>query len=331
MYYLIGISLLFTTFFTINVASSLAAAGLWRTLQRFVSGWPPARRSALLFALRVTPVALAGLFVFGFVLPAFLLYEPHHSGETVGLKLTIVVTISAFGIAAAMFRVFASWWRTRRLVSDWLDSSDRAVIDGISMPAYRLRHAFPVFAIVGIFRPRMFIAEQLLDKLDATELSAVITHELGHVAGRDNLRRVLMRICRDLLVLPVGRVLDRDWADVSEAAADEFAVGYGGKRSALELASALIKIARDIPSGPMPEMPSAAFAAKHAGEALADRIRRLLALADIDTSIAANVKMSKLFATSIFVLLVLLALLASNSYILARVHDVSELVVAILK
>ena len=331
MYYLIGISLLFTTFFTINVASSLAAAGLWRILQRFVTGWSPARRSALLFALRVTPVATALLLVFSFVLPAFLLYEPHHSGETVGLKLTLVVTIALFGIAAAMFRVFASWWRTRRLVSDWLDSSESVVIDGISMPAYRLRHAFPVFAIVGIFRPRMFIAEQLLDKLDATELSAVITHELGHVAGRDNLRRVLMRLCGDLLVLPVGRLLDRDWADASESAADEFAVKFGGKRSALDLASALIKIARDIPDGPMPEMPSAAFAAKHAGEALAERIRRLLALADVNASIAVNDGISRYSAVFIIALLCALGWSASNSYILARVHDVSELIVAILK
>jgi Zn-dependent protease with chaperone function len=332
MYYLIGISLLFTTLFTINLAASLAATGGWSVLQRFVLGWSPARRSAVLFALRVAPVAAAFLFILAFVLPSFLLFEPHHSGETVGPKLATVVALAAFGTAAAVFRIFASWWRTRRLVAEWLQSSEPTVIDGVSIPSYRLTHKFPVFAIVGVFRPRMFIAEQLLDTLEPNELSAVITHELGHVAGRDNIRRVLMRLCGDLLVLPVGRTLDRHWADASEIAADEFAVRYGGHRSAVDLASALIKIARIIPTGPMPAMPSAAFAVDNPGDSLAGRIRRLLQLAETDNAARSNTGInSKALAFGLSAATLLIVALAFDTVLLARVHGLSETLLAALR
>jgi Zn-dependent protease with chaperone function len=332
MYYLIGISLLFTTLFTINLASSLGVVGAWRVLRRFVTEWPPVRTAAVIFALRVIPVAAALLFVLGFVLPAFLLFEPYHSDETVGLKLTLVVALAAFGIAVAMFRIFGSWWRTRRLVTDWLDSSEPADIDGVSMPAYRLRHKFPVFAIVGIFRPRMFIAEQLLDALDENELSAVITHELGHVAALDNLKRVLMRLCGDLLVLPVGRLLDRQWADASEIAADEFAVRQGGHGSALELASALIKIARIIPAGPLPAMPSAAFAVENPGDALACRIRRLLQMAETHSDrFEAGSFNPSVFALTVAAAFLLIVTLAFDLMVLAKVHNLSETLLSALK
>src|SRR5690349_20802428 len=97
MYYLIGISLLFTFLFTINVASSLAATGLWSVLQRFATSWSPARRSGAIFALRIVPIIAAFVFILAFVLPSFLLYEPRQSGETIGLKLTLIVGIAAFG------------------------------------------------------------------------------------------------------------------------------------------------------------------------------------------------------------------------------------------
>jgi hypothetical protein len=76
---------------------------------------------------------------------------------------------------------------------------------------------------------------------------------------RDNLKRALMRACRDVLVIvPCGRILDRDWSEVAEAAADEHAA-RAGATVALDLASALIKIARLIPEGVKPTMPAGAF------------------------------------------------------------------------
>ena len=94
-------------------------------------------------------------------------------------------------------------------------------------------------------RPRLFIAEQVLDALEADEIAAVIGHEFGHIAAWDNLKRLAMKLCGDILIVPFGRSLDSDWSEVSERAADEFAVGQGSRSTALNLASALIKIARN--------------------------------------------------------------------------------------
>ena len=67
----------------------------------------------------------------------------------------------------------------------------------------------------------------------------------------------------------------------AEAAADEYAVAAGDRKTALSLAGALIKIARIIPETP-PPMPAVSYAYAETGEMLAGRIRRLIQLADRD-------------------------------------------------
>ena len=91
-----------------------------------------------------------------------------------------------------------------------------------------------------------------------------------------------MRACRDVLVMiPSGRLLDRAWLEASEAAADEYAAGRG-RRVALDLASALVKIARLIPAGMKPAMPAGAFlvSAQEEVSGIKARVRRLMQLAD---------------------------------------------------
>ena len=107
------------------------------------------------------------------------------------------------------------------------------------IPILKLRHSFPVFAVVGIVRPRLFVAEHVLETLDEQELTAVLRHELGHITALDNLKRLAIKLCGDLLVAPLGRGLDRDWSVAAEAAADEYAVAAGDRNTALSLAGAL--------------------------------------------------------------------------------------------
>jgi Zn-dependent protease with chaperone function len=333
MYYLILISLLFTFLFAINLGASLVSTIVWRVLSRPTSSWRPRTRSALIFGLRVAPVVSALVFILGFVLPAFLIYEPWHSGETIGNKQTVVIAICAIGFLAASFRVFASWWRTRRLVADWLSRSERIEINGIDVPAYRLDHEFPVFAVVGVFDPRLFISERVLSDLDGTEVASVIQHELGHLDAFDNLRRVLMEVCGDLLVLPIGRSLDRMWTEASEVAADEYAVRDGDRSTALNLASALIKIAKLIPTGRPLTMPAAAaFAVQPDGELLASRIRRLLAISEAGAPpdhLGFNRR--EKFTFWILAALAVLVPLALDTYFLAEIHDISEALLRALR
>ena len=183
MYYLILISLLFTFLFTINLGASLTSTLVWRFLSRPTNSWRPRTRSALIFSLRVAPVISGLVFILGFVLPAFLIYEPWHSGETIGKKQIVVIGACSVGFLAATFRVCASWWRTRRLVSDWLSRSERIAIEGIDVSAFRLEHEFPVFAVVGVFEPRLFISDRGIAVLDRRGIASGVKHGRGRLAA----------------------------------------------------------------------------------------------------------------------------------------------------
>src|SRR5262249_56091405 len=95
-------------------------------------------------------------------------------------------------------------------------------------------------------------ADNRFQSLTREEMAAAIADEGGHLAARDNLKRAALRACRDALaIFPCGASLDRAWAEASEAAADEHAA-RGESAVALDLASALIKIARLVPEGVKP-------------------------------------------------------------------------------
>jgi len=274
------------------------------------------------------PIAVSLALVFAFVLPAFLLFEPFHSGESVGIPLTIVVGLAFFGIASAIFRVFASWWRTRRLLADWYRDSESMELRSVPLPVFKLRHPFPVFAIVGIFRPKLFIAEQILDNLDESEIRAVVRHEFGHIAALDNIKRLSMKICGDVLVLPVGRSLEKCWSQAAETAADEYAVRHGKRTTALDLASALIKIARIVPERPLPPLPDVSFVLRP-DDSLAIRIQHLINLSDQDD--VSNRNPGRFLIPSIVLVMMVMMVIATDDRVLASIHRVSEVILARLQ
>ena len=113
--------------------------------------------------------------------------------------------------------------------------------------------------MVGTIRPRLFIAERVLATLNEEELTAAIAHECGHLSAHDNFKRLLLRVSRDvLMIVPCGRSLDRAWAEAAECAADEQAAQLDTE-TALNLASALVKIAKMVPVGARAAVPMAAF------------------------------------------------------------------------
>lgn len=331
MYFLIGISLLFAFLIGVNIVGSLASTLIWRVISAVASGWSARVRVNLIFLLRVAPLAAALLFILAFVLPSFLLYEPETTNETVGTKLTVIALVTSFGIAAAFGRIFASWWRTKRLIDDWMRMSKPVAIEGVQIPAFRLRHPFPIIAVVGVIRPQMFVAEQLLTELDEAELAAAIAHECGHIATHDNLKRIAMRLCGDLLVFPLGKTLDRVWADAAESAADEFAASRGGRRSAINLASALIKVGRITPREKVWSMPVGAFLLETQDGSLAVRVDRLLQIADHDDSAAKpGRKWNALWLIPLVGILALLPLVLDSDF-LSAVHSFSEAFLAALQ
>lgn len=276
MYYLLGISLFFALFFVLNLLASALAATAWRVFSPKINHLSAQKSARTSFALRILPPIFAFVFVAAFLLPAYLLFEPYSTNEIVTIKLALPALISAVGVGVALFRVFGAWWTTRRLIADWLELSEPVSVENIAMPIYCLRHPFPVIAVVGAFRPRLFVARQIFDSLSDEEFQAAIAHEYGHLVARDNFKRVLLRVCRDLLLVSCGRRLDRAWTETSEASADEYAANSGGNKTALSLASALVKVAQIVPPGASPAMPAGAFLMEAQTIDITYRVRRLL-------------------------------------------------------
>lgn len=131
--------------------------------------------------------------------PAYLAYEPRHTKENVSLKLALLAFASAIGIALAAARSVIAWRKTVRLTADWMAQGEPIQVAGVDIAIYRIDHPFPVIAIVGVLRPRLFLASQVLRLLTPAEIKASLAHENGHLTSRDNLKRGVLRACRDSL------------------------------------------------------------------------------------------------------------------------------------
>jgi Zn-dependent protease with chaperone function len=334
VYELIGTCLALAALLALDACALLLTTAVWRVASPRTSAWPAAARARLLFTLRALPPALAALLVFALVLPAYVLNEPAHTSETVGFKLLLLAAASAAGVLLALRRMAATWRATRRLAREWVSRAEPVAGRGVAIPAYRIRHRFPVIAVVGILRPRLFIAAQVFETLSEGELAAALAHERRHVESRDNLKRALLRAGQDALLLaPFGRSLTRAWQHESELAADEFAASEG-PTSALDLASAIIKISRLVPAGERPVLPAGAHLLGAEDDGLSRRVLNLLRLAAPDgrACTAPNPTAHSLPAAALWLgLCAAFLFFVTRPDVLSATHDAIERVVALLR
>lgn len=331
-YYLLAGCLALAVFFSINVLGSLMATALWLGLRRRSRRWPASTRARVIFWLRTLPPACALAFVAALLLPAYMIYEPYHAPEPVGLALIALAICSTFGVAFALLRAAASWRATRRLKAAWLRRAEPVSFDGVAIPAYVLQHPTPLIAVVGVLRPKLFIAEQVLDSLSREELEVALSHEQGHLVERDTLRRAVLNFCRDLTLLNRGaRTLDRAWAEEAEQAADEYAA-RAGAAVALDLAAALIKIARLMPAGVKNVVPAGAFLLEGGDNGVAGRVRRLTEMASTRRTLASDDLRSSKAAipAGIVSCTAALAVLSADWQVLESVHALTERLVKLI-
>jgi Zn-dependent protease with chaperone function len=332
VYALLCICLTLSALLALNALASAAAGVAWRALAPRVQGWDAGARAGLLFALRVTPLVAAAVLAFALVVPAYLLHEPADSGESVGVKLLILACVSAAGVLLACWRVARTWVATRRLARDWMRHAEPFEVVGERVPIFRIRHSFPVIAVVGVLRPRLFVASQVFDSLTPEELASALAHERGHVEGMDNLKRALLQAGEDaLLHAPLGRSLRRAWQRESEMAADEFAA-VAGPAAALDLASAIVKISKLVPRGARPTLPAGAHLLGEGDDGTSRRVRNLLRLASAAGGARAGThSRSPLTAALCFCLFAAGAFLFTHAEILKATHDAIEHVVEHLR
>jgi len=333
MYEMLGICLSLAGLLVINSLASLLVAIFWRVISPLAASWSTSTRAQILFLLRIAPGLCAILFVGVLFIPSYLANEPRHTTEIVTAKLGLLAAVSLYGIALATWRGFATCLATRRLVRDWLKHAEPIQLENVSIPTFRVQHQFPVIAILGALRPRLFIAGQVFHSLAEEEISAAVAHENGHLVVGDNVKRGLLHACRNLLpIVPLGRSLERAWAETAESAADEYAA-KGGASVALDLASALVKVARLVPRDSMPAMFAGASLITEDLGSIRGRVLRLTQLAAqpkrpqrVDThvlNLAVGACLSGLFMAAI--------LTVYSSDRLAAIHTALEYIVAALQ
>lgn len=335
MYELLGTTIALAALLTINALATLAAAGVGRLLRRPLKRCTARTRAEILFALRIGPPAIAIVALGAFLIPSYLIYEPYVTDERITGKLAILAIASAIGIALAVWRGVRSWIATRSLVREWLAQSTRVELELGPVLTFRLPHSFPIVAVVGSFRPKLFIADHVLLTLSPDELAAAIAHECGHLAALDNFKRSLLRASRSaLLLIPSGRSLDRAWSEASESAADEYAAQQSAN-VAVDLAAALVRIARLVPHGNhqlLPTSVSTFLSGDEEPEGVKGRVRRLLELAAIDAKLqGSHAWIVRMVPWFVFALVIVVSITIGNrSEFLASVHTMIEQFVSVL-
>jgi Zn-dependent protease with chaperone function len=214
--------------------SALVALG-WRLAVRFFPQPSSVSSARFLYMIRVAPLLGAILAALWFELPSFLYFEPKGLEEQVGtwpLALSALCLLFAGSVA---WQVVSVCRRTSDLCRHWTGGLP-AVRERQGLPVFTTNTSAPPMAVAGIREPRLLLSPALLQALEQSELDRSLAHEAAHVRHWDNLRKLGLLLCR----FPGMSPLERRWADATEFAADESAVG--SKREALELASALVKI-----------------------------------------------------------------------------------------
>jgi hypothetical protein len=221
-----------------NVVLSAAVWGLVRygRVHARAFGWRG------LLTLRLLPAIGAVLVVAAF-LPAHWLYEPRQVEEAYAASVWMAAAVGLFLLATAARRAAAAVVASRRLRHAWQAAARvrAGAVEGTGVVEIDGLHNL---ALSGIVRPTVCIGRQVRQALTAAELAVALDHELAHRGHHDNLKRFAMCAAPDALGWTAeARILEDAWAAQAECAADARAVKGDGAR-AVDLASALIKVAR---------------------------------------------------------------------------------------
>jgi len=306
-YFLRGTLVSLAMFFLVYVVLSIVVALGWRAVRNRhrIMG------ADLLFGMRMFPFASALAAVALLIVPSFLYLEPLRNDEAVGISATVLacggIVVLVYGSLSALW----AWWNTFRFASSCENGRQCRLESGIL--AVEISAPGPVFLVAGIWSPTFFISRQARELLDVREMQVAIRHERAHVKFRDNLKKLLLRLCR----FPFLSELERSWVQAAELAADDAAAQ--DESSALDLASALLKIA----SGPLPgQMPPVAMnLVRLSDSALRARVERLLAWQPRTDGGARR------FHPGPMTVLLLALLIATYLPLLGQIHELTEMLV----
>lgn len=308
MYFIRGSVISLGVFFLVYVSLSLLVGVAWRAMRRHCRSVS----SAAAYGFRILPLVAALVVVALFTVPSFLRFEPRWDDEPIGSAALALASAGAAVLIFGIINALLAWIRTSRSVSSWIADSRTLKLEA-TVPAFQTPESAPLLAVAGLYRPRLLVSGCARRLLDPGELDVAIRHELAHVRRRDNLKKLLLRAC----AFPFLAALERAWLEAGEINADDEAVQ--DERSALDLASALLKVSRLSPRVLGPEL--AMDLVSGAPGAVAARVERLL-------SWTPRARPKPRFRFGVPAALVA-AVVAGLTYmwVLARVHQFTELLV----
>ncbi|MFZ1007468.1 MAG: M56 family metallopeptidase [Candidatus Sulfotelmatobacter sp.] len=218
-----------------------------------------------LFALRVIPFAISAAVSLLLTLPSFFLLEKHSLDEDMGTFVLGACAVLILG--TGIYRVLAAEARTRRVVSAYMENAIGVEANTVTPPIILAQSITPLM-LVGVRAPRILISASACKVLNDGELQAAVRHETAHSRSRDNLKKAIL----NCLPFPGMARLDEAWREASELAADDGAVS--SRDEALDLAAALIKLARHFPCQAVPDLATGLMSAVGS---VTSRVERLMA------------------------------------------------------
>lgn len=278
MYPLLCVSSCLAVLWIALLCGAVLRAGIFSCLLRNIGDEELLRFPGTLFALRVLPFAFALLITTALALPSFLLLEPTNTTELVSPRLVLLAMMGAALSILAAVRFLGVVAATSQTTRRWMRSASCVSMPGLPGSLYVVDGEPGLFAVTGIFRPRVFVGLETFQALSQAEFDAAVRHELAHVQARDNLRQLIMKITRPLFFGNLQRRIESLWSVSAELAADQAALRSGV--SALDLAAALVRVARlaQSPTSPTTQLAASHLIPQDSHGAIALRVSRLSAL-----------------------------------------------------
>lgn len=255
-----------------NLAGAILVRATWPVVHRVVrrAGAPMAASLALGARLLPTSAAVVVAVVGGL---AFVGHEPIRGDEPVSAAVIALAAIGALLAGGTLLRAAAALVSSERLARAWTAAPPDVRVPAAGLAAWTIDTEFPVVAVVGIRRPRLVVARSVIARCTPAELAAIGAHEAAHLEARDNLKALWIRAVVDGLTgSRLSATLLQCWQQASEDLADDRAAAGGS--CSLDLASALVTVARLAPSRSLTAWPAATCF--YRGDGLERRVRRLL-------------------------------------------------------
>ncbi|MBI2681758.1 MAG: hypothetical protein HYX26_00810 [Acidobacteriales bacterium] len=323
MYWDLLVALSLSAFVLVHTAMGLVSIVSARVLERRLERWSPRTAACVILTLRVLPFVIAIASVALLITPAFLLHEPNSAGESITWKLGALSAAAVALLVHAHCRIALTWLATRRAVSRWSKTAMSMPDAGVELPVLCFESSVPMMAVVGVWRPRMFVSHAAVAMLAPEEFRAALQHELAHHRARDLWKQWAVRCLPDLV--PGGRFtrLQRLFQQKTEEAADHDGV-HQDRSQAIALASALVKFARATALHEEPEAVGAYLLPKSSDSELAQRVLRLTRTRMPDP---APITDRRERAAVILALSALVVALVPYAELLEHTHELLELLV----